>query len=139
MTKATTEALTRRLCAQGCQCHRHKRPVRTHAGLHSRVYVARGRAADQLCVQCDRPAKDWATVHGEDGRDPWADYVPLCRQCHCQYDGHQRKRSTTKIDAAAASKIRERYAAGEGQRELGAEFGITKSTVSLIVRNEIWK
>jgi hypothetical protein len=25
-------------------------------------------------------------IHGADGYDPWADYVPLCRSCHLLYD-----------------------------------------------------
>jgi hypothetical protein len=43
------------------------------------------------CVMCaeigtPRPARDWAQVHGTDGQDPWADYVPLCRIHHRRYD-----------------------------------------------------
>ena len=52
-----------------------------------RVRKARGPAREQQCVRCPEQALDWATIHGETGKDPWADYVPLCRRCHIAYDG----------------------------------------------------
>lgn len=53
---------------------------------HKRLHKHRGRAAVHQCVRCPAPAAEWAQVHGEDGTDPWADFVPLCRRCHVQYD-----------------------------------------------------
>lgn len=53
---------------------------------HARVYGQRGKASQYECVKCDGPAQEWATVHGESGDDPWADYVAMCRSCHHSYD-----------------------------------------------------
>ena len=56
--------------------------------LHTRVQNARGKAAEYLCEGlCGGKAADWATVHGKTGLDV-LDYVPLCRKCHKDYDGH---------------------------------------------------
>lgn len=59
---------------------------------HYKVKRQRGRAADHPCVRCIETgvtiaAREWAQVHGTDGEDPWADYVPLCKPCHVAYDG----------------------------------------------------
>ena len=58
---------------------------------HDLVMWARGKARDHQCVRCaedgtGKPAAQWATIHGETGNDPWADYVPLCCKCHTAYD-----------------------------------------------------
>ncbi len=58
----------------------------TWAAKHKRLRKVRGRAADHPCVKCSAQARDWAQIHTEDGTDPWADYVPLCRKCHLNYD-----------------------------------------------------
>jgi hypothetical protein len=55
--------------------------------IHKRIYKARGKASGQQCVRCPKQAHDWARIHGQDGQDPWADYVPMCRSCHIRYDG----------------------------------------------------
>jgi len=54
--------------------------------MHRMVRRLRGPASECQCVRCPRQAQVWAQVHTEDGTDPWADYVPLCRSCHCIYD-----------------------------------------------------
>ena len=59
---------------------------------HRRVHIRRGKARDYPCARCSeygvgRRALEWAQVHGTDGEDPWADYLPLCRRCHFRYDG----------------------------------------------------
>jgi hypothetical protein len=58
---------------------------------HRLVRRVRGLASTYLCIRCaedgiEKPALEWATIHGETGEDPWADYVPLCKPCHCYYD-----------------------------------------------------
>lgn len=63
-----------------------------YSALHWRVRQVRGRASDYPCVRCSeygvgRRARHWATIHGTDGTDPFADYVPMCQQCHFAYDG----------------------------------------------------
>jgi hypothetical protein len=53
---------------------------------HARVATARGRAKTHLCAGCcGRAAAQWAQIHGTDGKDT-ANYVPLCRKCHIEYD-----------------------------------------------------
>ena len=78
---------------------------------HQRVHAARGKAAAQKCARCaevgtDRPARDWATIHGETGDDPWADYVALCRSCHIAYDGHYVVSEATKAKIGRANSGR---------------------------------
>lgn len=62
---------------------------------HYRMKRALGRAAAHSCVKCvetgvTKPAREWAQVHGTDGENPQADYIPLCARCHRGYDknGH---------------------------------------------------
>jgi hypothetical protein len=79
----------------------------------------RGRAADQLCARCaedgtGKPARDWATVHGESGEDPWADYVPLCRACHIAYDGSGHRVPHTASSRAKMSEGQKRRFARDG-------------------------
>lgn len=68
---------------------------------HRRVYAAKGRAADYLCVDCGATAHDWAydgadpeELYGANGSgrpvlaysmDP-DHYAPKCRPCHLQAD-----------------------------------------------------
>lgn len=79
----------------------------TWAAKHKRLRKIRGRAAGEVCVKCDQSARDWAQVHTEDGTDPWADYVPLCRQCHLHYDRDARlnEESLAKWRASASPAI----------------------------------
>lgn len=58
----------------------------TRVAKHRRLHKVRGKASAHPCVRCNRQARDWAQIHSEDGTDPWADYVPLCRACHLRYD-----------------------------------------------------
>lgn len=59
----------------------------TYKAAHDRVYAARGRP--QRCEHCQttEPNKryEWANLTGRH-HDP-ADYVRLCRSCHCRFDG----------------------------------------------------
>jgi hypothetical protein len=93
-------------CLPGCTCGRHSnrggkgekngRWLGDDAGyeaMHRRVDRARGKAKEHECVRCAengivKRAREWARVHGEDGTDPWADYVPLCYPCHRTYDNN---------------------------------------------------
>ena len=45
----------------------------------------------------------------------------------------------SKLNGAAATEIRRRSAAGEGNTELGKAFGVTQSTVYAVVRRKTWK
>lgn len=44
-----------------------------------------------------------------------------------------------KLTWEAVAEIRRRYAAGEMQRPLGAEFGVSQAVISKIVRGETWR
>jgi hypothetical protein len=57
-----------------------------YEGCHFRVRAARGRAADQFCVECGKQAQHWAHIHGTDPAEP-QNYQPMCRRCHSAYDG----------------------------------------------------
>jgi len=75
------------------KAHTNYKPAERNLGHYQRMQCVknRGKANEYLCAKCDRKAKDWAHIHGESGDDPWADFVPLCRRCHMQYDGHNQK------------------------------------------------
>lgn len=53
---------------------------------HKRVYRARGKARDQMCVRCGKQALEWAQLHDTDGSDSYAHFIPLCKLCHHEYD-----------------------------------------------------
>lgn len=56
-----------------------------------------GRAADRLCVDCQKPAEEWSYVggcpqelHDKNHQSPYClhddHYSPRCRRCHRRYD-----------------------------------------------------
>lgn len=76
-----------------------KRPDPQYNIMHGRVRRARGPASAHLCVHCiehgiEKPARDWAQIHTEEGTDPWADYWPVCKSSHAKYDGIGRGKKT---------------------------------------------
>ena len=91
----------RPVCPEGCICGKHKGQIfeANYSVRHARLHKERGRATDYECVDCDGPAEEWAQIHTEDGLDPWADYVPLCHQCHTEYDHESR------VSKVSASKM----------------------------------
>jgi hypothetical protein len=44
-----------------------------------------------------------------------------------------------KLDLDAARQIRERYAAGETGKVLAYKYGVSKSTISMVVKQRIWR
>lgn len=88
----------------------HPRRTRTRGYAAQHLYVAtvRGRAAEQLCAHCTRPADHWAYDHADpdpltehrDGHsvsysaDP-AHYIALCRSCHTRFDRRDRGNTNT--------------------------------------------
>jgi hypothetical protein len=54
-------------------------------GCHRRVRTVRGRAGDQACTRCGKPACHWAQIHGTDPADP-QNYEAMCISCHRVYD-----------------------------------------------------
>lgn len=62
------------------------RVMATYQALHKRVRRHRGSASAHACAHCGQSANHWATIHGTDGSDLQAHYVPLCQKCHWAYD-----------------------------------------------------
>jgi hypothetical protein len=77
----------------------------TYQAAHWRIKVRRGSASQHACVDCSRPALDWAY----DGQDPEEltgasstcsnlrfslkpqHYQPKCRRCHLRGDAARRR------------------------------------------------
>jgi hypothetical protein len=53
--------------------------------------------------------------------------------------GQIRNSSSAKITMDDACEIRRRYAAGECQRDIAADFGVTRWNISMIVTGKTWK
>ncbi len=100
-----------------------------YTGRHGRVYQARGPAT--TCINgCSHTHYEWAHRHGTDQLDV-NNYDPMCKRCHVHYD--------SAMTLERAEEIRARYAAGGvSQRKLASEFGISQSSVSLILNRRIW-
>jgi hypothetical protein len=62
-------------------------------------------------------ARDWAQVHGTDGTDVWADYVPMCRKHHIAYDGSGHRMEHTE-GARAKMRVSQKTAYEEGRSGL---------------------
>lgn len=69
----------------------------TYAGMHSRLRHFRGRARDQVCVDCGGRAEHWSYDHSDPNAridaatglpfSPDVDrYMPRCRTCHRRHD-----------------------------------------------------
>lgn len=114
---------------------------------HKRVAKARGPARDHDCVRClengvAKKASTWATVHGCDGSDPWADYVPLCQQCHFAYDNvHEIRKSNGWEEKNLSGQRHRRSLSDQKVREvreaLGEGFGTYQIAQVVGVRAEI--
>src|SRR5216110_1355081 len=81
--------------------------------------AALGPARAHSCVRhqesgTGRQAQEWAQVHGTDGEDPWADYLPLCKSCHRFYDMTPEARANI-----AAGKLTQ-YESAEAREKTGA-------------------
>jgi hypothetical protein len=94
----------RTYCSRSCAADARRIDNPTYATAHTRVYVKRGRARDQMCVACGKRAQDWAYDHDDpdeltgvdrNGRDVEFTvkysgdpdhYIPLCIPCHRAFD-----------------------------------------------------
>jgi hypothetical protein len=90
--------------------------------LHRRVRTRRGKASGHPCVKhaeigVTKPARDWAQIHGTDGLDLWADYVPLCKSCHVRYDFTPE----TRVALSRAMTPEHRAASSARMKRLNAE------------------
>jgi hypothetical protein len=77
-------------CSDECRSLSSRNPEAGYVGRHLRVRRDRGPATDQTCVDCGQPAKEWSQIHGTDGQDSFAHYVPRCRKCHDVYDAESK-------------------------------------------------
>lgn len=104
---------------------------------HDWVRKARGPAADQVCADCGKQAREWSQIHGTDGTAP-EDYEPRCSLCHATYDGHFGEGNGSAVLTAA--QVREIYASvGVTHQELADIHGVDRGTVSLIRRGKTWR
>ena len=73
-----------------CERHYDTREMRRYGRNHARVRAARGAPSQYECILCPdgkkKMAEDWATIQGTSGAVP-DEFMPLCRQCHVNYDG----------------------------------------------------
>lgn len=117
-----------RKCPPDCTCGHHSRPDlgdgNGYMNLHRRVRQLRGKAAEHACakhaeLRVIKPARDWAQIHRTDGKDPWADYVPLCTSCHRRYDFTPETRVALSRamtpERRAASSVRMKQLLAEGR------------------------
>lgn len=121
--------------------------VRAYRNRHRAVQKAQGKATEHVCVRCPEPAINWATIHGETGDDPWADYVPLCGRCHSIYDGrtgrprpHARgeDRPAAKLTEVQVREIRAALNRGASLAELGRAYGVSAACIHLIRNGATW-
>jgi hypothetical protein len=99
--------------------------VNAYNRRHAAVRRAQGKAATHSCVKCGCKAQEWAQIHGEDGYDPWADYIPLCCSCHQKYDNHWSDEARTKVGAWSKNKWTDaEYRASMGPKITAAKTGL---------------
>lgn len=111
-----------RFCSLSC---RNWKELPSYYGRHARVVRVRGSASEYACVDCGKPAVDWAQIHGTDGTDPHEHYQPRCRFCHRVYDTDQ------------ASRGEDHYLARRSDEEVAAIVAEYKSggiTISALAR-----
>ena len=139
-------------CTSGCTCGRHyDRGEVGRKSLHNRVRRLRGKASEYTCENCGKPARDWATVHGADGRDPLNDYLALCRVCHRAYDqvgarqqGSKRpsisgsRNSGHKLSDTQVVRIRKLASEGVPQVKLAERYQVSYTTIQRIVHRRSW-
>lgn len=83
-------------CQPGCVCNKHYKrwSLSEYNRNHRLVKEARGKAADQICIDCGEPAQEWSQRHDTDGSSI-EDFDPRCKRCHREYDGTGEWRRTS--------------------------------------------
>ena len=80
-----------------------------YAGVHSRLRVERGKAAEQICVRCGGSADEWAYDHaapneqqdettGKPYSTDLSHYLPLCLADHRRFDVEDTRVWTCSVD-----------------------------------------
>jgi hypothetical protein len=102
-------------------------------------YLGRHHPKTGICDQCGAAAKtDYALIHGREYSRNRNDYRELCRKCHAGYDLGGALAASAKLTEAAVGEISRRYAAGESQRSLSREYGVTQSAISMALAGKTW-
>lgn len=93
----------------------------SYFSFHRRLRKARGSSTNYPCVQCGKPAVNWAWVHGEDPAD-FNSYVPMCRSCHVRYDmTDETRQKLSRAIKASWTPERRAAKAEEMRRRVGNE------------------
>jgi hypothetical protein len=125
-----------RFCSYACANGRYATDQPVYRTRHDWVRKARGPAADKVCADCGKQARDWSQIHGTDGTAP-EHYEPRCRLCHVAYDGHFGEGNGSA--ALTETQVRDICASvGATQQELADIHGVSRSTISLIRRGKRW-
>ena len=53
--------------------------------IHKRIHRKFGKAADFLCINCGKKARDWSSENGKYSNHI-KEYKPRCRSCHVKKD-----------------------------------------------------
>jgi hypothetical protein len=100
---------------------------RRYAAGETQTVLAREFGVSQTAI-CDAVnGRRWA--HLADPADEVRPRTWLTGESHSQ----------AKLNWESVTEIRRRYAAGEMQRPLGAEFGVSQAVISCIVRGKTWR
>ena len=110
---------------------------------HGRIRQERGKASEYQCVDCDKQALDWSTVHDS------AEMVPRCRSCHKKYDctddvrinislGLQGNKHRRKLSDDDIREIRQLKQQGWFNKDIADIYGINPSHVSWVCKHG-WK
>ena len=118
-----------RFCSARCSNLGRRKPIAGYRARHDRTERARGKARDQLCVDCAGPAADWSQIHGTSGQDP-AHYQPRCRACHLTFD-HRNKLTAAQVRGIRAS-------VEASHLELARLHGVHPTEVSRIRSGKRW-
>lgn len=131
-----------RFCSPACWGQTERKPRASYTRVHGRVFEERGRASDQVCVDCGERARHWSQKHGTTGQDPY-DYEARCIACHYGtggYDDEARARGEAHANAKLTEEqVGEIRSSTATQRELARIYGVNQSNISYIRRGKTWK
>jgi hypothetical protein len=114
----------------------------SYSAFHKRVVAARG-PADHCSLNCNsgNTRYEWAnlTGHYEDVND----FAMMCRPCHFKYDGKVEaqqgsKNPLAKLTEGIVLEARRRFAAGERQRALAREYGVSPAALCQAISGKNW-
>lgn len=95
-------------CLRAEVSRRLQKEVVGYGAAHRRLRRERGHPSEHLCVDCGRPAEDWAYDGDDEERSELvggyiltfslntSSYSPRCRKCHSRYDDRRRERTHCK-------------------------------------------